>query len=276
MGKSFEKILGDVFHSFARYWDSFVLILPRIALAIVILAAFIFMASRLYKLLNKKLSGEAHDPLFVRFLAQLTKFVITVCGIILSLHTLGLSGIAAGLLAGAGISAFIIGFAFKDIAENFLAGLILAFNRPFKLSDTVKIDQYIGNVIALNFRTTHIKTFDEKDVFIPNSRVVKETLINLTRDGWVRLDFLAVITYEGSINKAIALIKKEIKQEENVPLEKDPFIVVEELTINKVNLRVYFWTATFDYKRTILLKKSKLIQRVKEALEQEYSEVKVA
>ncbi len=98
------------------------------------------------------------------------------------MQTLGLTGVAGGLLAGAGISAFIFGFAFKDIAENFLGGVILAFNRPFSLNDTIVIREFSGHIVALNFRTTHIKTFDEGDVFIPNSIVIKEPLTNLTRD----------------------------------------------------------------------------------------------
>ena len=94
------------------------------------------------------------------------------------MQTMGLNGVAKGLLAGAGLSAFIFGFAFKDIAENFLGGLILAFNRPFSLNDTIQIRDFTGHVKALNFRTTHIKTFDEKDVFYGKVFEVVETGAN--------------------------------------------------------------------------------------------------
>lgn len=176
-----ETYQDEIVRAFTLYWKQFLFALPRLIFAVLLLALVFFVASWVRTFLVKRLSGKAHDPLFSKFIAQLSKFALIVIGVILALQTLGLTGVAGGLLAGAGISAFIFGFAFKDIAENFLAGIILAFNRPFSLNDTIKIDEYTGHIIALNFRTTHIKTFDEKDVFIPNAVVIKQTLTNLTR-----------------------------------------------------------------------------------------------
>lgn len=248
------------------YWQGFIEILPRIVFALVLLIFIFFIAGTISRLLKRKLATRAHDPLFSGFLVKMAKVVLIICGIILSLHVLGLSGIAGGLLAGAGLSAFIIGFAFKDIAENFLAGIILAFNRPFALNDTVQIKEYAGHVKALNFRTTLIKTFDEKDVFIPNAVVLKEIVTNLTRDGWIRLDFLVGIAYEDDIAAASSLIIETIEKCEEVNTSQKPFTVVEELAVNTVNLRIFFWTDTDDYKRGVLTIKSAIMQKVKEAL----------
>ena len=111
----------------------------------------------------------------------------------MALNVLGFSGIVGSLVGAAGVSAFIVGFAFKDIAENFLAGVILAFNRPFHIDDTVQIKDLVGHVVALNLRTTLMRTFDGKHIFLPNSMVLKEPLINYTRDGDLRMDFLLTV-----------------------------------------------------------------------------------
>lgn len=58
-----------------------------------------------------------------------------------------------------GLSAFLVGFAFKNIAENFLAGVILAFNRPLNVNDSIQVKDYTGRVLELNLRTIRIKTF---------------------------------------------------------------------------------------------------------------------
>lgn len=249
------------------YWNKFLLALPRIVLAIIILVIILFIASYISRTIKRKLSGEQHDPLFVNFISKITKVTIIVCGIILAMQTVGLTGVAGGLLAGAGISAFIFGFAFKDIAENFLGGVILAFNRPFSLNDTIVIREFTGHVIALNLRTTHIKTFDEGDVFIPNAIVIKEPLTNLTRDGKIRLNFVVGIAYEDNITNAIATIENAMKVVEDIKHDIKPFTVVEELSASTVNLRIFFWADTMDYKKGVLQIKSEVITTVKRSLE---------
>ena len=266
MKENVQSFWQELQHALNNYWQGFIHLLPRIALAVLLLVIVMFLASRISRILGNRLSGKAHDPLFSNFVSKLIKFAVIVIGIILTLQVLGLSGVAGGLLAGAGISAFIIGFAFKDIAENFLAGIILAFNRPFSLDDTIRIQDHAGHVKALNFRTTHVKTFDEKDVFIPNAIVLKEVVTNLTRDGLIRLEFIVGIAYEDNIQSAVDLILSTVPEVPDVLREKKPFVVVEELATNTVNLRVLFWTATDDYKKGVLLTKSAVMQKVKEVL----------
>ena len=267
MKESAKSFTNGLMESMTLYWNKFLLSLPRLIMAIILLVIVFFVAAYIARTIKKSLSGKEHDPLFVRFISKITKAVVIICGIILAMQILGLSGIAGGLLAGAGISAFIFGFAFKDIAENFLGGVILAFNRPFSLNDTIVIREFSGHIMALNFRTTHIKTFDEGDVFIPNAIMVKEPLTNLTRDGKIRLNFMVGIAYEDNIADAIATIEEVMKSITDIKHDIKPFTVVEELSVSTVNLKVYFWADTFDYKKGVLQIKSEVITKVKEALE---------
>ena len=267
MKESAKSFTNGLMESMTLYWNKFLLSLPRLIMAIILLVIVFFIAAYIARTIKKSLAGKEHDPLFVRFISKITKAVVIICGIILAMQILGLSGIAGGLLAGAGISAFIFGFAFKDIAENFLGGVILAFNRPFSLNDTIVIREFSGHIMALNFRTTHIKTFDEGDVFIPNAIMVKEPLTNLTRDGKIRLNFMVGIAYEDNIADAIATIEEVMKSITDIKHDIKPFTVVEELSVSTVNLKVYFWANTFDYKKGVLQIKSEVITKVKEALE---------
>lgn len=266
MKEEAKRILNEVLLAVSEYWQAFLHTLPRIVFALVVLLVLVLVARKVGQLATSRLNQKAKDPLFGRFVANMVRYALFAGCLILFLHILGLTGIAGGLLAGAGISALIFGFAFKDIAENFLAGLILAFDRPFRLNDTVRIGDEVGHVMALNFRTTHVKTFDEKDVFIPNARIVKEPLVNLTRDGLIRLDFVVGIAYEDDITSAVTNIVQEAAKVEGVYESKQPFAVVEEMATNTVNIRVFFWSQTDDYKKGVLITKSEVMRRVKESL----------
>ena len=187
------------------------------------------------------------------------------------MKVMGLGAIAGGLVAGAGLSAFIIGFAFKDIGENFLAGIILAFKRPFRVGDTIEIEKTIGNVVSLDLRTTQVKTFDGKDVFIPNSTLIKNHLINYTIDGFLRQDFLISVDYATDLSKAIHIILQTL---DNVPGgilkgEKKPTVVVSSLDASSIALQVFYWLDTFDKSVSGLKVKTEAIQSCLRALEAE-------
>ena len=250
------------------YWHQLIRILPRLVFALVLLGAIWWGAGRLREYLNRRLAAKAKDPLLTRFLTQIARWVVVVIGILLSLQIIGLSGIVSGVVAGAGVSAVVVGFAFKDIAENFLAGVILAFNRPFNLGDTIAIQDVMGRVRELNLRTTLIKTFDGKDVFLPNSLVLKDKVTNYTLDGFLRQEFLVGIDFEDDVTGATQLILAELRQMPEVLQEAphEPLIIVNELATSTVNLKVMFWTETDDYRRGVLETLSTAMDRTKTVL----------
>lgn len=246
------------------YWTQFLYVLPRLVIAAILLAAVWVGSSRLRAWLALKLNTHASDPLLIDFLTQIGRWLLVGIGIILALNILGLSQLVSGMLAGLGLSAFVVGFAFKDIAENFLAGILLAFNRPFGINDTIQIKEMFGRVTHLNLRTTVILTFDGRDISIPNAIVLKEPLINFTQNGYIRQQFVVGIGFGDDVDKAIELIVNEIKQEPDVTQDagKEPFAVLTELATNSVNLTVYFWATTDSYRKGVLKLQSRIMNRV--------------
>lgn len=252
------------------YWEAFLAFLPRLALAIVVIIIGNMIARWLSRFFNRRLTRKAHDPLMGRFLGQTMKTLLLVGVIILALYTAGLGAIAGGIFALAGASTLILGFAFRDIGENFIAGIILAFNRPFSINDTIMVDSTFGRVKGLDFRYTHIKTFDGKDVYVPNGTVLTEEVVNYTQDGYFRFDFTVGIAYEDDIEAAKAVIRRVL--DEKVEVMKDPdlsnFVVEDELAVSTVNLKVFFWVETTDWRQGALELRGTVIRSVKQALEQ--------
>ncbi|CAM1366276.1 Mechanosensitive ion channel protein MscS (fragment) [Tenacibaculum litopenaei] len=180
----------------------------------------------------------------------------------------GLGSIATGLITAAGASAVIIGFAFKNIGENFISGVILSFNKPFYINDTVMIGDIFGKVKNIEFRYTKLKTFDGRDVYIPNSDIIKNAVYNYTEDGFFRSDFIVGIDYNDDIDIAKKLIINAVTNTKGVVNTNSHqcFVTVDALGVSTVDLKVLFWTKTKEYKRAASEIKSDVIKNVKNTL----------
>ncbi|WP_179344979.1 mechanosensitive ion channel family protein [Winogradskyella ursingii] len=256
--------------SIENYYDKLITALPRIALSIFVIIAGILIAKAITNFYKSRILKKAQDPLMARFLAQAIKITLTLIAIMLALQVAGLDGVATGLLTAAGGAAIILGFAFQDIGKNFLAGIILAFNRPFNINDTIKVDNLFGKVKALNFRFMHIKTFDGRDIYIPNSDVLTKPVENYTADGFYRNDFVVGIGYEDDIDGAKKIIHEILDANTDIVHDQDHenFVFEDELTASTVNLKVYFWVDTFDYRKSAIIIRGNIIRKVKETLDE--------
>ena len=242
-----DKFITDITQTLNEYYYNVVDLMPRLVLAILVFIIAYFLANGIKGLVAKRVTPKMDDPLLAKFLSRVAKVIILLIGMLFVLNIIGLGGVAGGLMASAGVGAFVLGFAFKDIGENFLAGIILAFDRPFRIGDTVELDGLKGLVVTLNLRNTQIKTFDGKDIYIPNADVVKSPVVNYTIDGYLRQNFTIGLDYSANVQQAIRIIMEEIKQVKGVLKEgKEPNIAIGELTASTLNLDVYYWLDTFD------------------------------
>ncbi|MFC4097293.1 mechanosensitive ion channel family protein [Euzebyella saccharophila] len=253
-----------------RYYNDFIGRLPGIGIGILIIILGVLIGSWIGMFVKRRLSVKTGDPLMSKFLGQAIKYVSVIIAIMLALEVSGLGSIATGILTAAGASAVVLGFAFKDIGQNFIAGIIMAFGRPFDINDTVQIDDNFGKVKALEFRYTKLKTFDGKDVYIPNSDVLTKPVTNYTEDGFFRWTFTIGIAYEDNIDGAKATVLRALRKEPNVieDEEHENFVIEDELATSTVNLKVFFWVDTKDFRRMALITKGNVVRNVKEALEE--------
>ncbi len=263
------SISGKIQESLSNYYDYIIEVIPRIALGIFIVVVGVLIAQLITNFYRNKFLKKANDALMARFLAQAVKTILIIITIMLALEAAGLSNIATGILTAAGGAAIILGFAFQDIGKNFLAGIILAFNRPFNVNDTIQISDIFGKVKALNFRYTHIKTSDGRDIYIPNSDVLTKPVENYTADGFYRNEFIVGIGYEDNIESAKRLILEVILSHPDViqnDINHENFVVETELAASTVNLKVFFWVNTVDYRVSSRILRGIIIKNVKEAL----------
>jgi small-conductance mechanosensitive channel len=201
--------------------------------------------------LKNKLKGrllkKSANPIASGFISQFISYTLKLIIIIISLYILGLNDFTSGILASAGLLTFVIGFAFKDIGENFLAGIILAFKSPFRINDLIESGNIYGYVKDINIRETIIKTPDGKDVFLPNSIILKTPLLNYTLDGFLRYEFIVGLDYGNDISLGIKTILETMNKIDGVlKRDKKTAVVIDELTTNTINVKVLFWIDTFQ------------------------------
>lgn len=264
-----QATISTIEESFLDFFNQFISSLPGIGLGLLIIILGVLIATAIGNFARKRISKRTQDPLMSRFLGRAIKITFVLIAIMIGLQAAGLGYIASGILTAAGASALVLGFAFRDIGENFIAGVILAFSRPYDVDDTVQIGENFGKIKALEFRYTKLKTFDGKDVYIPNSDILTKPVTNFTEDGFYRWDFIVGLAYENNITEAKNVILETLKNEPNVmeDAEHENFVTEDELATSTVNLKVYFWVDTKDFRKSALITKGNVVRNVKEALE---------
>ncbi|MGB0166066.1 MAG: mechanosensitive ion channel family protein [Luteibaculum sp.] len=215
--------------------------LSKYLYALLALAVFIVLGQLVKRLISKALKKQGRFNLATGFSLQLLAWVFYIVGLAIAVNLLGYSKFFSGILAGAGVGAIIIGFAFKDIGENFLSGILLAFNRPFEIGNIIEIEGFKGRVRKLNLRNTHVRNIDGRDIFIPNATLIKSPLVNYTIDGMLRLDFMLGVAPESNLIEVRDLIVQWLSERDFVLKNPGPDVVVQELGVSTVDLQVLFW-----------------------------------
>ncbi|TVQ13424.1 MAG: mechanosensitive ion channel family protein [Bacteroidetes bacterium] len=264
MNSFFRDILAEVH----QYYDGLVAFFPRLVMGIIILAITWFISRQISNAASRRLKKQMEDPLLAEFLATMARSLVFIFGLLFALKALGLGGITASILAGAGITAFIIGFALRDIGENFLAGILLAFKRPFRVGDFIETGAIKGRVIRLNIRDTHLKTPDGKDVYVPNAQFIKIPLINYTIDGFLRYDFLVGIPTSVDYQKAMKEISGAVNSTDGIiTRRKKTEVFISGIAPGRVDVTVSFWIDTFKIRGSADSIRSEVFQRVQAVVE---------
>ena len=184
----------------------------------------------------------------------LSDFIVSVvsktCWTVLALVILQRLGVNVGpLVAGLGVTGFILGFAFQETLGSFAAGMMIALNQPFKVGDYVVAGGIEGEVLELNMMATVFATADNKKVVIPNKSAWGSPITNFSALGVRRVDIRIGIDYGCDISKAVAVALKTIREIPGVLAEPAPEVTVASLDDSQVTLNVRPWAKGSDYWR---------------------------
>jgi small-conductance mechanosensitive channel len=244
---------------------SLVAALPLFAIGLLIVLFAVFVAGQVSRW--ERPYGRLADNRFVLDLAhQVTRAVIVGLGILVALELLEATAVVGAVLGAAGVLGLAVGFAFRDLVENYIAGVLLAIRQPFEPNDLITVDGEEGKVVRLTNRATILMTRDGNHLRIPNSAVFKGIIVNYTRNPRRRFQFLVGIGTAEDLLEAQRLGAEAIATIDGVLDDPPPTALVEELGDSSVSVRFFGWV---DQRRTDFQKaRSEALRRVKIALEE--------
>ncbi len=210
-----------------------------VAILIVLFAAWFgrFVARRMRVLTRISRSNPYMDGL----LRGTVRALIALAGVLVALDLLGAAALVGAVLGSAGVVGLVLGFAFKDIAENYIAGVLLSLRRPFAPDDHVRIDQYEGKVVALTSRTTVLMTMDGNHLQLPNGLVFKSVLLNFSRNPRRRFEFETSVGTRASWHQAMDTGLAALAAVDGVLPDPAPSVVIKGLTDSGAVLLFQAW-----------------------------------
>lgn len=173
-------------------------------------------------------------------ISLVVRYFIIAMGIVLALSSLGIDLSKFNLMAGAlGLG---IGFGLQTVISNFVSGLILVFERPIHVGDTVEVNNLLGTVDRIGVRSSSVITYDGAEVVVPNNNLIANDLINWTlSDSIKRMEVLVGVTYGSDPNQVLDILKKVAMENENVLKNPGPQALFSEFADSSLNFRLRFW-----------------------------------
>ncbi len=259
-------LLGKV----ENWFDALVLLLPNLVVAVIIVVAAAFAARLVRSVVTSVLHRiTAHAPSaanVVGLLATLAYLVVLASGIFAALRVVGLDGIVTTLLAGAGIVGLALGFAFQDIASNFIAGVLMAIRNPFVVGQIIETNGHTGVVTDITLRSTIIETFQGQRVILPNAKVFGDAIVNFSATRLRRIDLAVGVAYGDDLEHveqtALAAIEALTGRAAGKPVQ----LYFTEFGASSVNLTVRFWV-DFARQTDYLGAQSEAIKAIKRAFD---------
>ena len=261
---SMEEQLEPTWARMRELGYGFVAKLPLVALAIVIIG----LASALGSLLSRWGGPSflrARNPFLQNLIRRLLQAAVVLVGIFVALDLLDAGRLVAAVIGTAGLAGLAIGFAFKDIMENYLAGVILAVRQPFAKNDYLRVGEFEGKLVRLTPRETILMTLDGNHVRLPNALIFRSPMVNFTRNPLRRFQFDAGLGPGNDLARVREVAVGALTEMKGVLKEPAPEALIMDLGDSAVTVRFMAWT---DQRQAEFLRvRSEAIRLVKSRLE---------
>ncbi len=232
---------GIVWRTLAGLGESVLARVPYILIALLVFGGFLVAARVVRRVVRAAGQRTRLDVTLADLLGRLASFVLSVLGLFVAAVVIFPAFKPGDLVAGLGITSVAIGFAFKDVLQNFFAGVLILWRRPFVVGDQIKTKEYEGTVEEITVRSTRLKTYDGERAVLPNGDVYTSAILVRTAYDKRRVRFTVGIGYPDSIEEARGAIHRALRETEGVLGDPGPWVYVTELAPSSVNFTVYFW-----------------------------------
>jgi small-conductance mechanosensitive channel len=242
-----------------------IILIPNLVLALIVFAIFFIIAGTVRRIVKRLTRERRHARNLGLILGRLAQWTILLIGLFISLSIIIPTLKAGDLVQLLGISGVAIGFAFRDILQNFLAGILILLTEPFQLDDQIIFKDFEGTVESIQTRATTIRTYDGRRVVVPNSELFTNSVTVNTAFEHRRLEYDVGIGYGDDIDQAKRLILEAIHETDGVLQEPAPDAIVVALADSTVNIRARWWV-TPPRRAEVLNLQDKVLTTIKNKL----------
>ena len=232
---------GVILTTVDRLLDGFLAMLPLLAAAILVFVLLLF-AARVVRYLAEKALKRSSNQSAATAIGRLLYVAMVGLAVLIAV-TIAFPSMTPGrLISVLGIGGVAIGFAFKDIFQNLLAGILLLLRHPFRVGDEITTGEFTGTVEAIETRATFIRTYDGRRVIIPNGDVYTKPVTVISAYDMLRSEYDVGIGYGDDLAEAKAIALAAIKRVDGVLADPAPDVLVWELGESSKNIRIRWWT----------------------------------
>ncbi len=235
--------LRQVGDTAASLVENAVAALPRLAVAIAIAIVFVLLG-RLARWLLARRFARTRTPSFTDVMSRVGGVAVVTAGVLIAITVTFPSVKPVDVLASLGFFSVAVGFAFQDILENSLAGILLLFRQPFQGGDQVDVDGMRGTVQEITIRETRIRTFDGELLIVPNADVYKNRILVQTAYAEKRWSVIVGVSYDDDLDTARQAAIGAVDSVAEVLASPPPRALLVELGASTVNIEVQFWTGS--------------------------------
>ncbi len=259
-----KERLKSVTDEFKELGATALRLMPLLLIALIIVVLFWFAGGWLSRR-SSWLQRLGLSELGALLGKRVIRLVVTLIGLIIALELLNATALFSAVLGVAGVFGIALGFAFRNIIENYLAGILLSARNPFRIGDLIQVGEFTGNVVRLTSRDTVLMTLDGNHLRIPNSVIITSSMTNFSLNPLRRFDFYVDITPDADLSEARQIARDVLRRMTGVLAEPAPQCLIQELGASTIVLRVLGWV---DQGETDLLKaRSEAIRLVKQAFD---------
>jgi small conductance mechanosensitive channel len=219
--------------------SEFLLFLPKLLAALFIFLVGIYLANVVTGLVRKALERRRVNAEVTKVITQVTRWALMLLVAVTALQQVDFN--LTAFITGLGIIGFTIGFALKDISENFVAGMMLLLQRPFELGDVVEIEDFRGRVTDVSLRATEMQTLDGQNVILPNGLVYTSPIINYTRSPLSRIALDVGVGYDSDLEQVRQVAVETVSALPTVLDQPAPYVVFKSFGESSIDLTVFYW-----------------------------------
>ncbi len=213
--------------------------IPRLLGTLVFLFVFWLVYRGIRKLALSSMKKSEVDSSIRDMLATFIKWTVMGFGLVIACNQLGIPIVA--MLTGVSIIGLAVGFAAQETLSNFIAGIVIFLDKPFKVGDWIEFGTQQGLVKRITFRSTRFTNLDGDVVVIPNTKILSDQIINKTTNAVTRVNVPISIAYKESIDKARKVLLATVESDKRIEKSPAPEVVVRACASSSVDLMLHFW-----------------------------------